>query len=86
MTLSAINRLQRLNRPKILITAARHGVTTNDRNPHLIHSIGWQKSDDVSALHESLFKEEDELNKMRRRSHPGQRAAKSNGSLGKAIW
>ena len=66
MTLSAINRLQRLNRPKILVTAARHGVTTYDRNPHLIHLFGWQKPDNVFALLESLFKKEDELNKMRR--------------------
>lgn len=66
MTLSAINRLQRLNRPKILVTAARHGVTTYDRYPHLIHLFGWQKPDNVSALLESLFKKEDELNKMRR--------------------
>ena len=66
MTLSAINRLQRLNRPKILVTAARHGVTTYDRNQHLIHLFGWQKPDNVSTLLESLFKKEDELNKMRR--------------------
>ena len=66
MTLSAINRLQRLNRPKILVTAARHGVTTYDRNPHLIYLFGWQKPDNVSALLKSLFKKEEELNKMRR--------------------
>ena len=66
MTLSAINRLQRLNRPKILVTGARHGVTTYDRNPHLIHLFSWQKPDNVSALLESLFKKEDELYKIRR--------------------
>lgn len=43
MTLSAINRLQRLNRPKILVRAARHGVTTYARKPHLLHLFGWQK-------------------------------------------
>ena len=43
MTLSAINRLQRLNRPKILVQAARHGVTTYERKHHLLHLFGWQK-------------------------------------------
>ena len=39
MTLSAINRLQRLNRPKILVQAARHGVTTHERKSHLLASV-----------------------------------------------
>ena len=43
MTLSAINRFQRLNRPKILVQAARHGITTHERKPHLLHLFGWQK-------------------------------------------
>ena len=43
MTLSAINRLQRLNRPKILVQAARHGVTTYEHKPPLLHLFGWQK-------------------------------------------
>ena len=49
MTLSAINRLQRLNRPKILVLAARHGVTTYERKPHLLHLCGWQKPKSLST-------------------------------------
>ena len=66
MTLSAINRLQRLNRPKILVQAARHGVTTYERKPHLLHLFGWQKPKSLAALLETLFEKEAELNKMRR--------------------
>ncbi len=66
MTLSAINRLQRLNRPKILVQAARHGVTTYERKPHLLHLFGWQKPKSLSALLDTLFEKEAELNKMRR--------------------
>ena len=36
MTISAINR------PKILVQAARHGVTTQERKSHLLHLFGWQ--------------------------------------------
>ena len=66
MTLSAINRLQRLNRPKILVQAARHGVTTYERKPHLLHLFGWQKPKSLSSLLDTLFKKEVELNIMRR--------------------
>jgi hypothetical protein len=66
MTLSAINRLQRLNRPKILVQAAHHGVTTYERKPHLLHLFGWQKPKSLSALLDTLFEKEAELNKMRR--------------------
>ena len=66
MTLSAINRLQRLNRPKILVQAARHGVTTHERKHHLLHLFGWQKPKGLSALLTTLFEKEAELNKMRR--------------------
>jgi len=66
MTLSAINRLQRLNRPKILVRAARHGVTTYDHKTHLQHLFGWQKPQNRSVLLDSLFEKEAELNKMRR--------------------
>ena len=66
MTLSAINRLQRLNRPKILVQAARHGVTTYERKPHLLHLFGWQKPKSLSALLDTLFEKDAELNKMRR--------------------
>ena len=66
MTLSAINRLQRLNRPKILVQAARHGVTTYERKPHLLHLFGWQKPKSLSALLDTLFEKEAELKKMRR--------------------
>ena len=66
MTLSAINRLQRLNRTKILVQAARHGVTTYERKPHLLHLFGWQKPKSLSALLDSLFEKEAEFNKMRR--------------------
>ena len=37
MTISAINR------PKILVQAARHGVTTYERKSHLLHLFGWQE-------------------------------------------
>jgi hypothetical protein len=37
MTISAIDR------PKILVQAARHGVTTHERKPHLLHLFGWQE-------------------------------------------
>jgi hypothetical protein len=37
MTISAINR------PKILVQAARHGVTTHERKSHLQHLFGWQE-------------------------------------------
>ena len=37
MTLSAINR------PKILVHAASHGVTTLERKSHLLHLFGWQE-------------------------------------------
>ena len=50
MTLSAINHLQRLNRPKILVQAARRGVTTYERKSHLLHLFGWQKPKSLSAL------------------------------------
>ena len=66
MTLCAINRLQRLNRPKILVQAARHGVTTYERNPHLLHLFGSQKPKSLSALLDTLFGKEAKLNKMRR--------------------
>ena len=66
MTLSAINRLQRLNRPKILVQAARHTVTTYERKPHLLHLFSWQKPKSLSALLDTLFEKEAELNKMRR--------------------
>ena len=66
MTLSAIYRLQRLNRPKILVQAARHAVTTYERKPHLLHLFGWQKPKSLSALLDTLFEKEAELNKMRR--------------------
>lgn len=66
MTLSAINRFQRLNRPKILVQAARHGVTTYARKPHFLHLCGWQKPKSLSELLDTLFKKEAELNKMRR--------------------
>ena len=66
MTLSAINRLQRLNRPKVLVQAARHGVTTYERKPHLLHLFDWQKPKSLSALLDTLFEKEAELNKMRR--------------------
>lgn len=49
MTLSAINRRQRLNRPKVLAQAARHGVTTYERKPHLLHLFDWQKPKSLSA-------------------------------------
>ncbi len=65
MTLTAINRLQRLNRPKILVQAARHGVTTYERKSHLLHLFGWQKPKSLSALLDSLFEKEAEFNKMR---------------------
>lgn len=55
MTLSVINRLQRLNRPKILVQAARHGVTTYERKPHLLHLFGWQKPKSLSALLDTLL-------------------------------
>ena len=42
MTLSAINHLQRLNRPKILVQAARRGVTTYELKSHLLHLFGGQ--------------------------------------------
>ena len=66
MTLSAINRLQRLNRPKILVQAARHAVTTCERKPQLLHLFGWQKPKSLSALLDRLFEKEAELNKMQR--------------------
>ena len=66
MTRYAINRLQRLNRPKILVQAARRGVTTYERKPHLLHLFGWQKPQSLSALLDTLFEKEAELNKMRR--------------------
>ena len=69
MTLSVINRLQRLNRPKILVQAARHGVTTRERKPHLLHLFGWQKPKSLSALLDTLFEKEAKLNKMRRLKH-----------------
>ena len=62
----AINRLQRLNRPKILVQAARHGVTTYEGKYHLLHLFGWQKPKSLSALLDTLFEKEAELNKMRR--------------------
>ena len=68
MTLSAINRLQRLNRPKILVQAARHGGTTYERKPHLLHRFDWQKPKSLSALLDTLFEKEAELNKMRRQN------------------
>ena len=68
MKLSAITRLQRLNRPKILVQAARHGVTTYERKPHLLHLFGWQKPKSLSALLDTLFEKEADLNKMRRLS------------------
>ncbi|NDD34474.1 MAG: hypothetical protein EBZ23_13780 [Rhodobacteraceae bacterium] len=68
MTLSAINRLQRLNRTKILVQAARHGVTTYERKLHLLHLFGWQKPKSLTALLDILFEKEAELNKMRRRN------------------
>ena len=37
MTISASNR------PKILVQAARHGVTTHERKSHLQHLFGWQE-------------------------------------------
>jgi hypothetical protein len=66
MTLSAINRLQRLNRPKILVQAARRGVTTYERKPYLLHLFGWQKPKSLAAPLDTLFEKEAELNKMRR--------------------
>ena len=66
MTLSAINRPQRLNRPKNLVQAARHGVTTYERKPHLLQLFGWHKPKRLSALLDKLFEKEAELNKMRR--------------------
>ena len=68
MTLSAINRLQRLNRPKILVQAARHGVTTYKRKTHLLLLFGWQKPKSLLALLDTLFEKESELYKMRRRN------------------
>ena len=66
MTHSAINRLQRLNRLKILVQPARHGVTTYERKPHLLQLFGWQKPKSLSVLLDTLFEKEAELNKMRR--------------------
>ena len=66
MSHTAINRLQRLNRPKILLQAARHGVTTYERKSHLLHLFGGQKPKSLSALLDSLFEKGAEFNKMRR--------------------
>ena len=66
MTLFAINRLQRLNRTKILVQATRHGVTTYERKLHLLHLFGWQKPKSLTALLDTLFEKKAELNKMRR--------------------
>ena len=60
MTLSATNH------PKILVQAARHGVTTHELKSHLLHPFGWQKPKSLSALLDTLFEKEAELNKMRR--------------------
>ena len=60
MTLSATNH------PKILVQAARRGVTTHERKSHLLHPFGWQKPKSLSALLDTLFEKEAELNKMRR--------------------
>ena len=60
MTLSATKH------PKILVQAARHGVTTHELKSHLLHPFGWQKPKSLSALLDTLFEKEAELNKMRR--------------------
>jgi len=60
MTLSATNH------PKILVQAARHGVTTHELKSHLLHPFGWQKPKSLLALLDTLFEKEAELNKMRR--------------------
>jgi len=60
MTLSATNH------PKILVQAARHGVTTHELKSHLLHPFGWQKPKSLSALLDTLFEKEAELNKMLR--------------------
>ena len=48
MTISAINR------PKILVQAARHGVTTHERKSHLLHLFGWQEPKSLWALLDTL--------------------------------
>ncbi|MGB0426908.1 MAG: DUF6477 family protein [Paracoccaceae bacterium] len=38
-----VRELNCINRPKILVQAARHGVTTHERKSHLLHLFGWQE-------------------------------------------
>jgi hypothetical protein len=47
-----------------LVLAARHGVTTYERKPHLLHLFSWQKSKSLSTLLDTVLEKEAELNKM----------------------
>jgi hypothetical protein len=47
-----------------LVLAARHGITTYERKPHLLHLFSWQKSKSLSTLLNTVLEEEAELNKM----------------------
>jgi hypothetical protein len=49
-----------------LVLAARHGVTTYERKPHLLHLFSWQKSKNLSTLLDTVLEKEAELNKMLR--------------------
>lgn len=67
----SLNHMSRLRRPRLLIEAARIGVTDYSREATLRRHLGYLHHPDSETALEELLEIEDELNQMRKDGNAG---------------